>query len=191
MSNSWSRQRNSAQIATQILLEVLQDPGAAHSRLVHAYLDAKRELARAFQTLAIESVGDQDPLASLIRQLEESMDVLYPEVPEEYRRVKGFVASHRILYSYLSVRLNSDVPLDELRILTGDAVHTERRLRELRTLGLQITMLESGGIRTCRVAQAVDLGTASREWVLRAISTDKAIDRDSAAKLTTLVEESD
>jgi hypothetical protein len=170
-------------------VDVLQDPDAQHSRLVQAYLDAKRQLAKAFRTLAVESVADRNALTPLISRLEESMDILFPTVPEEYRRVKGFGASHRILYSYLSVRLESDVALDELRILTGDAVHTERRLRELRRLGLQIAMLDSGGFRTCRVSQVVNLGTASREWVLRAIAADKSLDRGSASELTTLVAE--
>src|SRR5690606_28291771 len=103
----------------QILLEVLRDTDADDSRLIHAYLDAKRQLARAFRAFAHERVDRGDALRPLIQSLEASMATLYPQLPPQYRRVRGFGATHRLLYAYLETRFNTEVSLDELRILTG------------------------------------------------------------------------
>lgn len=188
MTGSWNRDRHSAEVATQILLEVLQNPFADDSRLIQAYLDSKRQLARAFRSFAQERVDEPDAIRPLIGSLEASMAALYPDVPSQYRQVRGFGAAHRLLYAYLATRFDNDVPLDELRILTGDAVHTERRLRELRYLGAEIVMVESGGMRTCRLSKSVDLHSAARAWILRSIANDKSLKPSEAQKLSGLLE---
>jgi hypothetical protein len=45
---------------------------------------------------------------------------------------------HPILFAYLARHIGEPVTASRLRLLTGDQVHTERRLRELRDLGLPL-----------------------------------------------------
>src|SRR5207247_1102148 len=60
-------------------------------------------------------------------------------------RIRGYTSPHRDLFAYLSMRVGESVPAAMLRVLTGDAVHTERRARELRDLGLDVEAARSGG----------------------------------------------
>ena len=65
---------------------------------------------------------------------------------------------------------------DELRLLTGDAVHTERRARELRDLGLQIETFSSGGLSIYVLKNGTpDLAAGARATAARNIRNDKAL----------------
>lgn len=175
MDPTWNRSRAAAVEATQILLEVLEDDDADDARLLHAYLDAKRRLASTFRIFAISLVDEPNALEQVISQLEWTMAALYPFLDARHRRVRAFGPTHRLLYGYLKRRLDTDVDVDEIRILTGDAVHTERRLRELRELGLEIVMGQSGGIRTCNMSSKVDLAAAASAIVRREVEGDATL----------------
>jgi len=58
---------------------------------------------------------------------------------------------HEKLFQILLQRFDIDVPAGLLRVLTHDSVHTERRLRELRELGLDIGTSNSSGIDMYRL----------------------------------------
>ena len=100
------------------------------------------------------------------------MTAMYPQISTRYRLITGFGSTHRRLFGYLSARMGLEVPLEELRLITGDAVHTERRLRELRDLGAEITMSEGGGLRSCRMRLPDNMADASYQWIVRRIGAD-------------------
>ncbi|TFC26434.1 hypothetical protein E3O53_07880 [Cryobacterium sp. TMT2-18-3] len=154
----------------------MESSDADHSRLIAGYLDAKRQLALAFQAFVIEEGADDEPFVAFATRLEVAATAVYPRVPARYRNVAGFGAAHRRLFGYLAEREDRDVPIEELRLLTRDAVHTERRLRELRDLGALVTMSEVGGQRTCRMQLPTDLSAAAHQWIARKINADGSLD---------------
>lgn len=111
------------------------------------------------------------------------MEAIYPQIPEKYRLVRGYSKAHRRLFGYLFVRQNLYVSVDELRLLTGDAVHTERRLRELRDLGIVIDMSESDGHRGCRLSLPDSLTAVARSWIVRQVGADKSLDEEKRRQL--------
>lgn len=188
MSAEWESSRRSAVIATRILLELMESSNPDHSRLIAGYLDAKRQLARAFQLFVTEESVDDGPFVAFVARLEMAAEAVYPRVPTRYRVVTGFGSAHRRLFGYLSEREERDVPIEELRLLTRDAVHTERRLRELRDLGAVVAMSEVGGQRTCRMQLPVDLTTAAHEWIVRKVVADGSLDDIAREELLHMVD---
>lgn len=182
MNMTWGRARQAAVTPTRILLELLEDPASDESRLVQGYLDAKRQLAVAFQALVAEN-AEVEAFALFVTRLEMAMAATFPHLPAKYRIVSGFGSAHARLFGYLVAREGHDVPIDELRIITADAIHTERRVRELRDLGAAVWMTEGGGQRSCRLTVPIDLSDASRRWVSRRIAIDDAIDEGEKSRL--------
>jgi hypothetical protein len=172
VTGEWGNSRHSAITATKILLELMESPDGDQSRLIVGYLDAKRQLARAFQALVVASGTGDGPFLAFATRLEMAAEAVYPRVPAKYRIVTGFGAAHRSLFGYLVEREGRDVPIEELRLLTRDAVHTERRIRELRDIGAVVTMSEAGGQRTCQIQIPVDLSAAAYQWISRKIDAD-------------------
>jgi hypothetical protein len=60
-------------------------------------------------------------------------------VPLDAVIIHGYRGVRLRLYEYLALHLGEPVSATRLRALTGDQIHTERRLRELRDLGLRLT----------------------------------------------------
>ena len=168
----WPRLRVAALESVQLLGEVLADPSEEGRRLVDAYLEAKAVLADAFEARASELYGTSDELATIVQALEREMRVAFPLIPAEFRRVRGFGAVHGRLLAYLSVRRGDAVSGAELRTLTGDAVHTERRARELRELGLDLVARTTGGVDTYTLGPlAPDLSDAARRLIEKNIQS--------------------
>ncbi|KQO97674.1 hypothetical protein [Leifsonia sp. Leaf264] len=184
MNSSWNQNRHRAAEATDLLSEVLSDANAPTPRLISAYLDAKRQLALAFQQLAEDSFEDDGRFAELKTGLEATMGVLFPQVPLKYRTVRGYGRTHALLYAYLCARQGEEVSVDELRVLTGDAIHTERRTRELRGLGLRIDAYSNGGLSIYLLR---DSHPAAHQGALvqvkRNIREDKTVDEQDRRRL--------
>ena len=76
------------------------------------------------------------------------------------------------------------VSANELRMLTGDAVHTERRARELRDLGYQLTAKHVAGSDVYVLeSPEPDLGAAAAYLVRKNITEDRGISKTRAAEL--------
>ena len=176
MTSQWPQLRRVSADATDVLSELLHDPEADSRRLIVGYLDAKRQLAKAFQALAEELWLDPGPLALVKGQIEEAMHELYPELPAKHRLVRGFGKVHEMLFAYLNQRVGEEVMAEELRVLTADAVHTERRARDLRDLGLQIDTYEGGGMTVYVLRDAIPSSEAgARTIALRNVREDKSL----------------
>jgi hypothetical protein len=155
VNSRWHEKRKSATDATAALVELLEDDSVDARRLVIGYLDAKGQLARAFQALAEDLWFDPAPIERIKSQLETAMQELYPELPAKYKLVRGYGRVHQLLFAFLSQRVGQEVSSDELRVLTGDAIHTERRARDLRELGLLLETYDNGGVTVYVLRDAI------------------------------------
>ncbi|MGY1709128.1 hypothetical protein ACI8AC_06410 [Geodermatophilus sp. SYSU D00758] len=129
--------------------------------LLDAYLRTKRLSARAYQSLILESIPDHGAAWVAVRQsVEQGIQERYAGLlPEWALKVPYGSATHKQLFCILLDRRGGPVSADYLRIVTADAVHAERRVRELRELGLDVVATKSSGDDTYSLASAdVDLG---------------------------------
>ncbi len=115
--------------------------------LTDVYLASKRAGAEAFQHLVRSRIPDHDTEWSTVRgTLAYEMTRRYgDDLPTWALRVPYGSTMHRELFSLLIDRVGQPVPADYLRIITGDAVHAERRVRELRELGLPVATTSAAG----------------------------------------------
>lgn len=110
-------------------------------QLVTEYISLRRNLAHDFQELAEAEVQAVDPaLDAVRRQIAQRMQERFGgRIPDRYLQVRGYRGVHPILFEYVRRHVGEPVAGSRLRVLTGDQVHTERRLRELRDLGFDLT----------------------------------------------------
>ncbi|MER6380705.1 hypothetical protein ABT274_12070 [Streptomyces sp. NPDC001127] len=117
--------------------------------LVDAYLFAKRTLAEAMQELLRSQLpaSTADTFSELRDQLGRLISQRYADaIPEKYLKVPYGSRTHEELFSVLLQRRGEPVEASVLRIITADSVHTERRMRELRELGLDIQAAKAQGV---------------------------------------------
>jgi hypothetical protein len=188
MTQNWSKLRAASLDSVTVLRDVLADPAAEDRRLVAAYLETKRLLAAAFEARAAAMYGDRSALDGVRTAIEREMDLAYPSVPASYRKVRGFGTVHARLFAYLSERVGIEVSAAELRMLTGDAVHTERRARELRDLGIHLVARVSGGADTYVLhGTSPDVATAAPALIAKNIRGQRQLDTAEASRLLGLV----
>ncbi|MFK0003395.1 hypothetical protein [Paenarthrobacter sp. NPDC090522] len=181
---TWSRQRSLAKESLGVLLELLEDDAVSDRRLVLGYLEAKRSLAKAFEAHAVEKYADSSVMEAVIRSLTHVMRMSYPQVEDRYLRVVGFGRVHELLLAYMVPRAGLDIPSDELRMLTGDAIHTERRARDLRDLGFKLEAFDGTLGPTYKLNEAIpDLDVGAASLIRRNIRNDKAIDNSTKQRL--------
>jgi hypothetical protein len=147
--------------------------------LLDGYLDAKSVLAEAFRQMMVERIEPRmGALTGIAEGLNEYAAARYgSELPREYLAERRPGSTHRLLYAYLSLFPGTPVNAQVIRVLTGDAVHTERRLRELRDWGVVVEARDAAA-GDCYVldAGAPDYRTAAAMTVRRNIRADKNLD---------------
>ncbi len=173
---SWARMRMIAIDSVDTLQDLLSDTKTDDRRLVLGYLEAKHQLARAFEVFAAEKYADSSKLAGVKELLENAMRETLAAVPTKYLRVKGFGKPHEAILAYLVQRVGLDVSADELRMLTGDAVHTERRTRDLRDLGFQLEAREESGQQVYVLHDEIpNIVSGAALLVARNVRSDKSL----------------
>lgn len=173
---SWDRERLRALDAVTLLECLLRDPGAYGQRVTEGYLDAKRALAVAFQARALEQYGSSEVLDYAIGLIEHGIQATFPGLPARHSHVLGYGSVHSALLAYLVDRVGKNVPSDELRILTRDAVHTERRARDLRDLGYTLRVGTSSGAQVyCLDHPVPDIAEGVRLTVAKNIRNDSRL----------------
>jgi len=176
MNNQWNSRRHSTLESVSALAGLLADVDAEPRSLVVAYLDSKRQLARAFQGLSEDLWYDPVPLAAVKLQIEVAANALFPDIPIRYRMVRGYGRVHEMLFAYFCARVGREITADELRVLTGDAVHTERRARDLRDLGLILDAFENGGLTVYVLRDVVPKsGVGAASIVAKNVKNDKKL----------------
>lgn len=153
----------------------LDNKESAEAEVIAVYLDSKRTLAGVFQEVAVGIRPDTQIWSSFVLRLEGTMAAQFPHLPPKYRKITGFGLVHQYLFTYLARRQGDEVAVDELRLLTKDAVHTERRVRELRDLGIEVPVVEHSGSRWFRISIPDDLTAAAEHWLRRRLSKEASL----------------
>jgi hypothetical protein len=128
-------------------LETDSVAGGSMDEVIDRYLDFKSISARAMRELTDAVLEREDwALDGVIQRLEaELRSQLAGVVPLDIVVLKRYGHTHRKLYEYLWQHRGRSVTAARLRVLTGDQVHTERRVRELRDIGLRIDAVRRSG----------------------------------------------
>jgi hypothetical protein len=115
-------------------------PEVEFERLLDGYLEARRSLAKQFCLVAQRYLLRGDTLLETTRKrIEQRMAQIYDDrIPAKYKAVHGYTSVQPILLQYLAQHAGNPVRSSKLRVLTGDQIHTERRVRDLRDLGLDV-----------------------------------------------------
>ncbi|GAA2653774.1 hypothetical protein [Nonomuraea recticatena] len=150
--DAWSRLRPDAVQGVKDLLAQLERNGPTQD-LIDVYLYSKRILAEAMEArMSIELGGGCETFHQLRERLAELMQEQFGgKVPEEYLGVPFGSHLHEKLFLLLLQRQGEEVPGTLIRVVAGDSVHTERRVRELRELGLDIETGKIGNVDTYKL----------------------------------------
>ena len=137
---------NEARLLTSFLeSEALRD-GSVEA-LIDRYLDFKAMSAKALRVITDEQLArDEWALDGVLERLESELrSRLAGDGSARVVVIKRYGHTHRKLYEYLWLHQRAPVSAMRLRTLTGDQVHTERRVRELRDIGLRIVAVKRSG----------------------------------------------
>lgn len=145
------------------LTEALRREDAFNEDLAREYNRAKKALAVSFQRMALAALPREYNLADVRSRIEQEMRRLFEGRAESsLLRVRGYTSPHPHIYALLASNLGRAVPAWRIRLVSGDQVHTERRTRELRDLGLAIDVAETNDETTyCLTTLEPDLTYAA------------------------------
>lgn len=145
----WHEVRIEAHALAEQLIVQLGKERQTPAQVIDGYVFAKQNLARAMQTLMCSLTSDEHRkiFNELHGQVAAEVRRQYQEIiPEKYLHVGYKSDVHIDLFSTLIRHLGKDVEADKLRLVTADSVHTERRVRELRELGFDISWRNVGRV---------------------------------------------
>ncbi|WP_433465293.1 hypothetical protein [Spirillospora sp. CA-128828] len=144
--NDWNRLKPDAELAVQELHTQLSSSRSPQD-LIDSYLYAKRLLAEAMQAFVrIDLDGRNETFHDLRARLQKEMLDRYSNLlPDRYLKLPYGTRVHEELFTLLLQRLGQPVQAAFLRIVTADSVHAERRIRELRELGIDIRTSKENG----------------------------------------------
>ncbi|WP_328633331.1 hypothetical protein [Streptomyces sp. NBC_00356] len=110
------------------------------NELFVAYTYAKKMSARAIRARMLMQLPEKNEAFQRIHaRVQDELNSRYGKFfPVGILKVPYGGQLHERLFSLLQENLNTDLEGDMLRIVTADSVHTERRARELRELGLDL-----------------------------------------------------
>lgn len=146
---AWGRLKPGSVFAVKSLKAALDASEASADDVLEAYLFAKRSLAQSMRTLQLSQLPARcREFHELRAQLEEQMAVRYADrIPRKFLRAPYTSKAHELIFTILLQSLGEPVDNARLRLVNQDNTHTERRTRELRELGLNITTSEADGNR--------------------------------------------
>lgn len=174
-----TRRFSEARRAASQLMHAFESHDTFDDALAIVYHRNTRALAQAVENLARAALPTPPyPFEGLKADVEGRMRQLFGgRVDQRLLRITRYTRPHPELYALLCSRLGEPVPAWRLRLLTADAVHTERRVRELRDLGLAVEASEdeSGGTYTLLNLEP-DLTYAAAFQLRDRAHTSRAID---------------
>lgn len=186
-SDDWPRLQPDVEHAVAQLLAQLRS-GNSPQDLLDSYLYAKRLLAESMQAFIRLEIDEQNStFHGLRRRLHEEIRDRYAgRVPDRYLKVPYGSRVHEEMFTILLRRKGSPVQSALLRVATADSVHTERRVRELRELGLHIPSSNENGYEAYTLTSLdVDISFVP-SIVANLIKKDKRL---SKSKVEALLEE--
>lgn len=144
---TWKKLKPDSAFAVEALRSALSTAEESPESILDAYLYSKQVLAKSMQSLLLAQLRLPCPEFRLVcTELVERMKTRYSRlVPEKYLRVIYSGQAHERLFAVLLHSIGEPVHGERLRCVTGDSIHTERRVRELRELGLDVTWKQING----------------------------------------------
>lgn len=144
--DDWNNLKESTKLAVGQLLHQLQSETSTQD-LLDSYLYAKRLLAESMQAfIRVGLTESSETFNDLREQIQVEIDRRYAgRIPDRYLKLPYGSRVHQELFAILMQRRGIPVQAALLRVVTGDSVHTERRVRELRELGLDIQTSKDSG----------------------------------------------
>ncbi|AWK09570.1 hypothetical protein DDQ41_12305 [Streptomyces spongiicola] len=182
----WQRLKPDTQFAVKELSSTLEEPNESPAAVLDAYLFAKRALAQSMQFL----LRSQLPAASRAafhevraRIQDELHSRFSGRVPDQFLRVPYGTTANEELFAVLHQEIGSPVDSARLRTVNADDIHTERRIRELRELGLDVTSAKVNG-HQYYILDSLELDSARiRDLVVKAIRNSKALSKPQKDEL--------
>jgi hypothetical protein len=110
----------------------------------YAYM--RRTLRDGIAAVVKNSMPDaRAKLNAAADRVEHQLRLRNPAYDPSLLKVRRYNELHAVILEYLSLHVGGTVTGERLRFVTGDQVHTERRLRELRELGYRIEAVRVSG----------------------------------------------
>lgn len=159
-------------------------------RLLNGYLEARRSLAKQFCVVAQRYLLSRETLLDTTRkQIEQRMSELYGDrIPDRYKAVHGYTSVQPIILQYLAQHVGNPVRSSKLRVLTGDQIHTERRVRDLRDLGFDVEWKKvSDEDQYILASVQPDLDRAAALLVRKNIKDDKKLGKSERDRLLSVL----
>lgn len=134
--------------ATRSFLSVVEEIASGNDidvpLLFDAYIDSRLRLTAYFAGIAAAA------LPNAVRDLEKTVSEVQGRAREALDttaniKFPSYGRSHALVLAYLRCKPDHFASVSELRLLLGEQVHTERRLRELRDLGFTLTAMKISG----------------------------------------------
>ncbi len=166
--------------ALQTLLGSVNSDSPAEE-VFEAYLWAKKVLAQAMHARLQMHLPPECPVFWELRK--KIGDLILGEysgkIPAKYLKVPYGSTAHVELFATLLDKIGNPVEAAMLRIATEDSVHTERRMRELRELGFDITSAKSNGVDVYTL-RSLDIDTSKTSSIIQnLIKKDKSLPNES------------
>ncbi|KUM90375.1 MULTISPECIES: hypothetical protein [Streptomyces] len=182
----WKNLKPTSAYAVRELSSALGSDDSTLDDLVDAYLFAKRQLAQSMRALMLSQLPAQCPeFAELRARIEAEMKNRYADrIPERFLRVPYGSQVHELLFMILLQALGKPVDSDRLRVLTADRTHSERRARELRELGFNITTSAVDGSQFYTLVDLKIDYSKVPELIAKAINKAKDLGGAERARLT-------
>jgi hypothetical protein len=184
------KSRDSLELFTELVRSQIDRPEVEFERLLDGYLEARRSLAKQFCVVAQHYLlRDNTLLDTTRKRIQERMTKLFGgRVPERYLIVRGYTSVQPILLQYLAQHVGSPVRSSKLRVLTGDQIHTERRMRDLRELGFEVEWKKVADEDQYVLKSAeADLDAAAAQQVRKNIRDDKKLAKQEKERLLSSV----
>lgn len=123
------------------------EEGVNVDALLANYVNLRRTMGAELSSICGDLlVAQQSALAEHRQRVAAHMAELFGGIASaDLLTVRGYAGVHDIIFEYLARHVGEAVPISRIRVLTGDQVHTERRIRELRDLGFEISWKKAGG----------------------------------------------
>lgn len=150
------------------------------------YVSFRRTVARLVRDHARKQLADHSKeLDKIFAAIGRAMGAFDDgSIPPKYLVPSPYGQTHSDLLGYLVRHLGSPVSGSKLRVITGDQIHTERRLRELRNMGLDLTSERVfNDDQYVLRGLDVDLGRAAAAQIVRNIRDDRSLSKVERSKL--------
>ena len=183
LEDEWKNLKTDAEHALQTLLHQV-DKNAKAQELFEAYTYAKRVTADALKVRMLMHLPTENPkFRELYSTVQAELDARYGQFfPDRFLKAPYGDQLHEHLFSLLQENLSEPIEAAKLRIVTADGVHTERRTRELRELGMDVDWYKKDGI-DLYVLRSFDLTFEVLPSLVRTIVRQKVKNKEDRKRL--------